>query len=92
MSRVGTPRCPDHGIPLEAQTVSQMVDGTLALNPEHRYMLLAPVIKERKGEHLQVFEQLRAQGFVRARVDGTLHELDVVDRVGTLLRVIGGER
>ncbi|HZX91441.1 MAG TPA: excinuclease ABC subunit UvrA, partial [Rudaea sp.] len=77
-ARVGTPRCPDHGIPLEAQTVSQMVDGTLALNPEHRYMLLAPVIRERKGEHLQVFEQLRAQGFVRARVDGTLHELDVV--------------
>ncbi|HET7778124.1 MAG TPA: excinuclease ABC subunit UvrA, partial [Rudaea sp.] len=68
----------DHGIPLEAQTVSQMVDATLALNPEHRYMLLAPVIRERKGEHLQVFEQLRAQGFVRARVDGTLHELDVV--------------
>ncbi len=77
-ARVGTPRCPDHGIPLEAQTVSQMVDATLALNPEHRYMLLAPVIRERKGEHLQVFEQLRAQGFVRARVDGTLHELDVV--------------
>src|SRR6186713_3001326 len=61
-ARVGTPRCPDHGIPLEAQTVSQMVDGTLALNPEHRYMLLAPVIRERKGEHLQIFEQLRAQG------------------------------
>src|SRR4249920_1658431 len=65
-ARVGTPRCPDHGIALEAQTVSQMVDATLALNPEHRYMLLAPVIRERKGEHLQIFEQLRAQGFVRA--------------------------
>jgi excinuclease ABC subunit A len=77
-ARVGTPRCPDHGIPLEAQTVSQMVDGTLAMNPEHRYMLLAPIIRERKGEHLQVFEQLRAQGFVRARVDGVLHELDAV--------------
>ncbi|HZP65634.1 MAG TPA: excinuclease ABC subunit UvrA [Rudaea sp.] len=77
-ARVGTPRCPDHGIPLEAQTVSQMVDATIALNPEHRFMLLAPVIRERKGEHLQVFEQLRAQGFVRARVDGTLHELDAV--------------
>ncbi|MEO8801999.1 MAG: excinuclease ABC subunit UvrA, partial [Rudaea sp.] len=77
-ARVGTPRCPDHAIPLQAQTVSQMVDATLALNPEHRYMLLAPVIRERKGEHLQVFEQLRAQGFVRARVDGTLYELDVV--------------
>ncbi|MDC8011617.1 excinuclease ABC subunit UvrA [Tahibacter soli] len=77
-ARVGTPRCPDHGIPLEAQTVSQMVDATLALDPEHRYMLLAPVIRERKGEHVQVFEQLRAQGFVRARVDGTVHELDAV--------------
>jgi len=77
-ARVGTPRCPDHGIPLEAQTVSQMVDATLALNAEHRYMLLAPVIRERKGEHLQIFEQLRAQGFVRARVDGTLYELDAV--------------
>ncbi|HVJ62849.1 MAG TPA: excinuclease ABC subunit UvrA, partial [Tahibacter sp.] len=77
-ARVGTPRCPDHGIPLEAQTVSQMVDATLALDPEHRYMLLAPVIRERKGEHVQVFDQLRAQGFVRARVDGTVHELDAV--------------
>ena len=77
-ARVGTPRCPDHNIPLAAQTVSQMVDATLALNAEHRYMLLAPVIRERKGEHLQVFEQLRAQGFVRARVDGTIFELDAV--------------
>ena len=77
-ARVGTPRCPDHGIPLEAQTVSQMVDTTLAMNPERRYMLLAPVVRERKGEHLQVFEQLRAQGFVRARVNGELYELDAV--------------
>ncbi len=77
-ARVGTPRCPDHNIPLEAQTVSQMVDTTLAMDPERRYMLLAPVVRERKGEHLQVFEQLRAQGFVRARVNGVLHELDTV--------------
>ncbi|MHA6203996.1 excinuclease ABC subunit UvrA [Dyella soli] len=77
-ARVGTPRCPDHGIPLEAQTVSQMVDTTLALDPEKRYMLLAPVIRERKGEHVQVFDQLRAQGFVRARVDGTVYDLDAV--------------
>jgi excinuclease ABC subunit A len=77
-ARVGTPRCPDHGIPLEAQTVSQMVDATLAMNAAQRYMLLAPVIRERKGEHLQVFEQLRAQGFLRARVDGVLYELDAV--------------
>ncbi len=85
-ARVGTPRCPDHGIALEAQTVSQMVDGTLAMNPEHRYMLLAPVIRERKGEHLQVFEQLRAQGFVRARVDGTLYELDAVPALGLRIK------
>ena len=77
-ARVGTPRCPDHGIPLEAQTVSQMVDATLALDPDKRFMLLAPVIRERKGEHVQVFDQLRAQGFVRARVDGVVYELDAV--------------
>ncbi len=82
-ARVGTPRCPDHGYPLEAQTVSQMVDQVLALandpaRAEQRWMLLAPVIRERKGEHAQVFEQLRAQGFVRVRVDGVLHEIDAV--------------
>jgi len=77
-ARVGLPRCPDHGYPLEAQTVSQMVDQVLALDGEQRYMLLAPVIRERKGEHAQVFDQLRAQGFVRVRVDGELHEIDAV--------------
>ena len=82
-ARVGTPRCPDHGYPLEAQMVSQMVDQVLALandpaRAEQRWMLLAPVIRERKGEHAQVFEQLRAQGFVRVRVDGVLHEIDAV--------------
>jgi len=82
-ARVGTPRCPDHGYPLEAQTVGQMVDQVLALGGtgetgEQRWMLLAPVIRERKGEHAQVFEQLRAQGFVRVRVDGVLHEIDAV--------------
>jgi excinuclease ABC subunit A len=77
-ARVGTPRCPDHGIGLEAQTVSQMVDATLALDAEKRYMLIAPIVRERKGEHVQIFEQLRAQGFVRARVDGHVHELDAV--------------
>jgi excinuclease ABC subunit A len=77
-ARVGTPRCPDHGIALEAQTVSQMVDATLAMDADKRYMLLAPVIRERKGEHVQVFDQLRAQGFVRARVDGAVYDLDAV--------------
>src|SRR5690349_2779475 len=82
-ARVGTPRCPDHGYPLEAQTISQMVDQVLAIGrdeklADQRWMLLAPVIRERKGEHAQVFEQLRAQGFVRVRVDGVLHEIDAV--------------
>ncbi len=82
-ARVGIPRCPDHGFPLEAQTVSQMVDAVLALGDdaktaETRWMLLAPVVRERKGEHAQIFEQLRAQGFVRVRVDGVLHEIDAV--------------
>ncbi len=77
-ARVGTPRCPDHATPLQAQTVSQMVDAALALDADKRWMLLAPVVRERKGEHVQVFEQLRAQGFVRARVDGVVHELDAV--------------
>ncbi len=77
-ARVGTPRCPEHGIPLEAQTVSQMTDAVLALDPETRFMLLAPIVRERKGEHVQIFEQLRAQGFVRARVDGEVYELDAV--------------
>ena len=77
-ARVGTPRCPDHGHPLQAQTVSQMVDAMLTLNPEHRWMLLAPVVRERKGEHVQVIDQLRAQGFVRLRVDGQIHEIDHV--------------
>ncbi len=77
-ARVGTPRCPDHGFPLEAQTVSQMVDQVLAQPEDRRLMLLAPVVRERKGEHVQVFEQLRAQGFVRVRVNGMLMELDAV--------------
>ncbi|SFK22863.1 excinuclease ABC subunit UvrA [Rhodanobacter glycinis] len=85
-ARVGTPRCPDHGTPLEAQTVSQMVDATLALDPEKRYMLLAPVVRERKGEHVQVFEQMRAQGFVRARVDGEVVDLDAVPPLGLRIK------
>ncbi len=75
-ARVGTPQCPDHGTVLEAQTVSQMVDQVLALPEGTRLMLLAPVVQERKGEHVGVLEELRAQGFVRARIDGRLVELD----------------
>lgn len=75
-ARAGTPRCPDHGEELEAQTVSQMVDQVLALPEGSRLMLLAPVIKGRKGEHQQLLGELRAQGFVRAVVDGETVELD----------------
>ncbi|KAA2285707.1 excinuclease ABC subunit UvrA [Arenimonas fontis] len=80
-ARVGSPRCPDHHYPLEAQTIGQMVDQALAQPEGRRYMLLAPVVRDRKGEHVQVFEQLRAQGFVRVRVDGELYELDNVPRL-----------
>ncbi|MBB5212459.1 excinuclease ABC subunit UvrA [Microbulbifer hydrolyticus] len=75
-ARVGEPRCPDHHEPLQAQTVSQMVDQVLALPEGSKIMLLAPVIRDRKGEHLHVFEQLRRDGFVRARIDGTVCDLD----------------
>ena len=75
-ARAGEPRCPEHGTVLEAQTVSQMVDQVLALPEGTRVMLLAPVIQDRKGEHVQVLEELRAQGFVRARINGVVHELD----------------
>jgi excinuclease ABC subunit A len=77
-ARVGEPRCPDHSLKLEAQTISQMVDTVMALPEGSKLMLLAPVVKERKGEHLHVFEQLRANGFVRARIDGTVVDLDDV--------------
>jgi excinuclease ABC subunit A len=80
-ARAGTPRCPDHGNALEAQTVSQMVDQILALPEGSRLMLLAPVVKDRKGEHHQVLEELRAQGFLRARIDGELVELDETPEV-----------
>jgi excinuclease ABC subunit A len=75
-ARAGIPRCPDHGIDLDAQTVSQMVDQVLALPEGERLMLLAPVVKERKGEHLKLLQGLQAQGFVRARIDGEVVELD----------------
>ncbi len=77
-ARTGTPRCPDHAHELTAQTVSEMVDAVIALDDTERYMLLAPVVRERKGEHQQIFDQLRSQGFLRARVDGEVYELDAV--------------
>ena len=75
-ARAGTPYCPEHGEPLEAQTVSQMVDHVLALPPETKLMILSPVIAGRKGEQLELFAELRAQGFARLRIDGEIHEID----------------
>ena len=77
-ARVGTPCCPEHGIPLEAQTISQMVDAVLALPEGAKVMLLAPVVRNRKGEHAQLFDELRAQGFIRVRVDGEIYGIDDV--------------
>ncbi len=74
-ARVGTPYCPEHNTKLEAQTVSQMVDHTLALPEGTKLLLLAPIVRNRKGEHLQLFEELQAKGFVRARIDGKTYEL-----------------
>jgi excinuclease ABC subunit A len=75
-ARVGIPRCPEHQIELNAQTVSQMVDQVLALPEGSRLLLLAPAVKERKGEYVKFLEELRAQGFIRARIDGEIVELD----------------
>ncbi len=75
-ARVGEPRCPHHGEPLDAQTVSQMVDQVLTLPEGKRIMVLAPVIVERKGEHLHVFQELMSNGFIRARINGLVVDLD----------------
>jgi excinuclease ABC subunit A len=80
-ARAGTPYCPDHNQPLEAQTVSQMVDAVLALPAETKLMILAPVVANRKGEQLDLFAELRAQGFARVRVDGTVYEIDAVPKL-----------
>lgn len=75
-ARAGTPRCPEHQTSLEAQTISQMVDLVLAQPQDQRWMLLAPVVNERKGEHLQLLDDLKSQGFIRARIDGVVYDLD----------------
>lgn len=75
-ARIGTPRCPTHHLDLDAQTVSQMVDKVMELPVDSRMMLLAPVVQNRKGEHLQLLQSLHAQGFLRARIDGEVYELD----------------
>ncbi|MDM7859154.1 excinuclease ABC subunit UvrA [Alteromonas sp. ASW11-36] len=74
-ARVGEPRCPDHHVPLNAQTVSQMVDRVLAMPEGAKLMLLAPVVQDRKGEHVKTLENLSAQGFIRARIDGEVCDL-----------------
>ncbi|MEZ8697809.1 excinuclease ABC subunit UvrA [Vibrio lentus] len=74
-ARVGEPRCPDHNTPLAAQTISQMVDKVLELPAGSKMMLLAPIVKERKGEHVKTLENLAAQGFIRARIDGETCDL-----------------
>ena len=80
-ARAGTPHCPEHGQPLEAQSVSQMVDHVLALPEDTKLMILAPVVAGRKGEQLDLFTELRAQGFVRLRVDGTVHDIDALPKL-----------
>jgi len=75
-ARAGEPRCPDHDLPLKAQTISQMVDQILALEPGSKVMLLAPMIQGRKGEHLHLLNSLKTQGFVRARINGIVVDLD----------------
>ena len=75
-ARVGEPRCPEHGVTLSAQTVSQMVDHVMTLPEGAKLMLLAPLIEDRKGEHLHVLERLRVQGYIRARIDGMVVSLD----------------
>lgn len=74
-ARVGEPRCPDHDVPLTAQTISQMVDKVLSLPEESKMMLLAPVMKNRKGEHVKLLDSLAAQGYIRARIDGEICDL-----------------
>ncbi len=75
-ARVGTPHCPTHDLPLEAQTVSQMVDHVLSMPEGKKLMMLAPVVSDRKGEYVKLFSDLQAQGFIRARIDGEIRELD----------------
>ena len=80
-ARAGVPRCPEHDIELSAQAVSQMVDQVMRLEEGLGAMLLAPLVTDRKGEHAEVFEDLQAQGFVRVRIDGRVHDLDALPRI-----------
>jgi len=85
-ARAGDPECPEHGIVLTAQSVSQMVDTVLELPEDTKLMILAPVVANRKGEQEDLFDELRAQGFVRVRVDGAIHELDAVPKLAKTVK------
>ena len=80
-ARAGTPHCPDHDLPLEAMSITQMVDHVLALPEDTKLMILAPVVANRKGEQLDLFAELRAQGFVRLRVDGEVVDIDALPKL-----------
>ena len=80
-ARAGDPECPEHGIKLQAQTVSQMVDSVLELPEDTKLMILSPVVSNRKGEQLDLFEELKAQGFVRLRIDGKIYEMDALPQL-----------
>lgn len=80
-ARVGDPHCPEHNIVLTAQSVSQMVDHVLQLPPDTRLMILSPLIVERKGEQAELFDELRAQGFIRLRIDGEVYEIDALPKL-----------
>ncbi|SSY80530.1 excinuclease ABC subunit UvrA [Alysiella crassa] len=80
-ARIGTPHCPEHGLPLASQTVSQMVDFVLQLPEDTRMMILAPAVRGRKGEFVDLFADLQAQGFARVRVDGEVYTLDEVPKL-----------
>ena len=81
-ARVGTPYCPDHALPLESQSVAQMVDHVVALPEDTKLMILAPVVADRKGEQTDLLDELRAQGFARLRIDGVVHEIDAPPKLG----------
>ncbi|HET8608260.1 MAG TPA: excinuclease ABC subunit UvrA, partial [Burkholderiales bacterium] len=80
-ARIGEPYCPQHGIALQAQSVAQMVDHVLQLPTDTRLMILAPLVVGRRGEQLDLFDELRAQGFVRVRIDGKVHEIEAVPKL-----------
>ncbi|HWI82204.1 excinuclease ABC subunit UvrA [Ramlibacter sp.] len=80
-ARAGTPYCPEHGVPLQSQTVSQMVDAALALPAESRLMIVAPVVRDRKGEFAELFAEMQSRGYVRFRIDGQAYEVDALPKL-----------